>query len=133
MKKQITYLAAPYSHPDPAIRERRFRAINRAAAILIKSGKIVFSPISMSHPIAEAHGMPKGFDFWERQDLAFLDISREMIILPLAGWLESLGVLAEARFCLSRMIPVTVCSLQYPAVEDFIKKRTLMRKLRQTA
>ena len=47
----IIYLAAPYSHPDPGVRERRFRAINRAAAALIAEGRIVFSPISMSHPI----------------------------------------------------------------------------------
>ena len=46
------YLAGPYSHKDPLIREQRFKMLNKYAAHLMRQGHIVYSPISMSHPIA---------------------------------------------------------------------------------
>ena len=40
----MIYLASPYSHPDPAVREERFREACRAAAKLISLGRIVSRP-----------------------------------------------------------------------------------------
>jgi hypothetical protein len=42
----MIYLASPYSHPDRAVREERFRGACRATAALLRSGHAVFSPIA---------------------------------------------------------------------------------------
>ncbi len=40
----MIYLASPYSHPDPAVREQRFRAAGDTAAALIRAGHIGLLP-----------------------------------------------------------------------------------------
>ena len=79
--KKIIYLACPYSHTDPEIREFRFRQVNEAASRLMKMGKIVFSPISHTHPIALAGDLPLGWDYWESFDRAYLEASQEVVVL----------------------------------------------------
>jgi hypothetical protein len=54
MKRTLTYLAAPYSHKDHHMMVVRFLAINQYAAKLMSRGDYIFSPISHTHPIAEA-------------------------------------------------------------------------------
>jgi len=60
----MIYLATPYSDPDPEVREFRYREVNKAAAQLISEGHHVFSPISHTHPIAQAGDLPTGWDYW---------------------------------------------------------------------
>jgi nucleoside 2-deoxyribosyltransferase len=92
----MIYLASPYSHPDPAVREERYRAACRAAAALLLAGQPVFSPIAHSHWIAE-HGLPYAWSFWEPLDRWFLERCDEVVVLTLDGWNESVGVQAEIR------------------------------------
>lgn len=92
----LVYLACPYSHDDPFVRRERFEYASRAAAELMAAGLLVFSPISHTHPIAE-HGLPKGWDFWEKYDRAILGVCKAMIVLMLEGWRESVGVQAEIQ------------------------------------
>jgi nucleoside 2-deoxyribosyltransferase len=92
----MIYLASPYSHPDPAVREQRFRAACRAAVALLRAVQVVFSPITHSHPLAQ-HGLPGNWQFWERYDRAFLERCDEVVVLMLDGWGESVGVQAEIR------------------------------------
>lgn len=51
------YLATPYSHPDPKVREARFQAVNAVAAQLMRDGHHVYSPISHAHPTLRDAGM----------------------------------------------------------------------------
>jgi hypothetical protein len=97
MSKDLIYLACPYSSPDPAVREQRFHAVNRAAARLMEQGDLIFSPISHSHPIAIDGGLPKDWGFWERYDRAILGCCRTLIVLCLPGWEQSVGVQAEIK------------------------------------
>jgi nucleoside 2-deoxyribosyltransferase len=90
----MIYLASPYSHPDAIVRERRFRAACSAAARLIRSGEIVFSPVAHCHAIALC-GVPTDWRFWERHDRRFLEFCDEVVVLMLDGWRESVGVQAE--------------------------------------
>ncbi len=92
----MIYLASPYSHPDPAVREQRFHAACQAAVALLHAGRVVFSPIAHSHPLAQ-HGLPGNWHFWERYDRAFLELCDEVVVLMLDGWQESVGVQAEIR------------------------------------
>lgn len=106
MTRTLTYLAVPYSHPDSDVRVMRFNAANKAAGILMRRGDVVFSPISHTHPIAEECDLPKGWEFWESFDRAYLAASRLLVILCIDGWQESTGVRAEFKIATEMGIPV---------------------------
>ena len=76
----MIYLAVPYSHADAAVRQQRFDAACRAAAALIRQGKVVFSPVSHGHAIC-SHGLPSDWAFWQHLDRHFLDICDEVVVL----------------------------------------------------
>ena len=93
----LIYLSSPYSNPDPAVREQRFAAICRHAAAMMRAGKLVFSPIAHTHPIAQHGELPTGFDYWREYNEAMLDCCEELHVLMLDGWRESVGVAAEIK------------------------------------
>jgi Domain of unknown function (DUF1937) len=92
----MIYLASPYSHPDGAVRERRFRDACRAAAVLLRSGRAVFSPIIHGHPLVE-YGLATDWSFWQWQDREHLAPCDEVVVLMLDGWQESVGLQEEIR------------------------------------
>lgn len=94
----MIYLAIPYSHPDPAVREQRYQLANRVTAQLIQQGHVVFSPISHSHNISPL--LPPQVDTWETwkmQDLPFLRVCSTLVVITAEGWRESVGVQAEIQ------------------------------------
>lgn len=93
--KTLVYLATPYSHSDPNVREERFRAVNKAAADLMRAGLHIYSPISHTHPIALAGDLPLGWEYWQAYDRAILASCCKLIVLMLDGWRESKGVTGE--------------------------------------
>jgi hypothetical protein len=102
----MIYLAIPYSHSDPEVREQRFQMANIGAARLMGQGHHVFSPISHTHPIALAGDLPLGWDFWAEYDRQILSICNTVVVLCLDGWQESKGVQAEIALAGSMDIPV---------------------------
>ena len=104
--KQLVYLACPYSHTDRSVRVARFEAVNKVAAALMREGLKVFSPISHTHPIAEAGELPLGWDYWHEYDKAFLSASYKMVVLMLDGWRESAGVNGEIE--IARLMGIDV-------------------------
>ncbi len=106
MIENYIYLASPYSHPDPQVREERFQEVNKAAAVLMQRGWVVYSPISHSHPIALAHDLPRGWTFWGRMDKAFIKHALLVAVLMLPGWRESVGIKAEMAIAREFNIPV---------------------------
>jgi len=101
----MIYLASPYTHPDPKIREERFQAVCLQASIMMRRGITVFSPIAHMHPIAQ-YGMPVGWEFWKVFDTEFLEMCSELHILKLPGFKESKGVLGEIQIAESLGKPV---------------------------
>jgi len=113
----IKYLAAPYSHPDPRVREHRHDQATFVCAELIRRGEIIFSPITHCHFMAKGHRLPNDADYWLRYCLVFLRKSSKLYVLQLPGWKESKGVQAEIKFATSRNIPI-----EYITIEDFSGK-----------
>ncbi len=101
----MIYLASPYSHPDPTVRERRFREACRAAAQFMRTGQAVFSPIAHGHCIC-TYGLPTDWRFWEPFDRHQLARCDEVVVLTLDGWRESVGVQSEIRIAAEYGIPV---------------------------
>lgn len=98
---QIVYLACPYTHAKSEVMEARFEAANRAAAALIKRGHIVYSPITMTHPIDKVMAGSSntlGSDFWVQFDEAFMRACSSMYVLMIDGWDRSSGIKREIAF-----------------------------------
>jgi hypothetical protein len=87
--------------------DSRFHAANRAAALLMAKGKLVFSPISHTHPIAMAGELPTGWSYWEAYDRAMLYCCEELIVLTLIGWKDSVGVSNEIRIATELGLTIT--------------------------
>ena len=92
---ELVYLASPYSHPNPNVREMRFIAACHAAADLMRQGYRVFSPIAHGHSIAVRSPLPETWDFWREQDFAVLRHCDRLFVLTLSNWIRSVGVRAE--------------------------------------
>lgn len=103
------YLACPYSHPDPEVRKSRYEAVNIAAAKIILSGHVVYSPISHSHGITNT-GLPMDWNFWKRIDQEFIRWADQVWILQLEGWRNSHGVKAEMNLAFNELKLVRLVS-----------------------
>ena len=97
---KIIYLACPYTHPDPVIRNDRAELASLAAANIMEGFKhAVYSPITHGHRVHE-HLQRKGdHAFWMNQCLPILHRCEELWLLPLEGWDKSRGVEDELKFC----------------------------------
>lgn len=107
----MIYLAGPYTHHNPEIREQRFADLTCAAHRLMIEGHVVFSPVTHGHTIAERHDTPIDFEWWEDQSLGMLRHASKMIVVMLHGWQESRGVAAEIRTAEILGIPVEYIKL----------------------
>ncbi|WP_051053241.1 DUF1937 family protein [Afipia clevelandensis] len=105
----LLYLACPYSHADLDVRVYRFDRATEAAAELIKQGRIVFSPITMTHPIDLVLTKGKGTlgsEYWLAFDKVFMDRCDELAVLQIDGWNESNGVLREIEYFRKQNKPI---------------------------
>lgn len=99
------FLACPYSHADDNVVQNRFIACNKVAAAIIESGHVVFSQVTMSHPInlvLEKTDKVNIGKMWAPVDAVFLDLMEELIILDLEGWDKSAGIKREIEFYQAR-------------------------------
>ncbi|MHB0978414.1 MAG: DUF1937 family protein [Minisyncoccota bacterium] len=108
------YLASPYSHSMPAVRELRFHQANAAAAWLMRQGHVVFSPISHSHPIAAYLPEKQLLDhkFWMAQDLGILTLASSLFVLMTPGWDKSKGMAAELLHAKKHNIQIEYLKLE---------------------
>jgi hypothetical protein len=113
MSGYYVYLASPYSHPDPAVKQARYEAACRAAARFMEHSEVVFSPIAHSHAI-EIVGQPidPTHDFWMRQDRPLLKGAAELYVLDIDGWKQSKGVTEEIAIAHKLGMPVYLVSEQ---------------------
>jgi len=88
------YIAIPYSHPDAAMRQRRYHKATEYLATLSARGEVAFSPITHSHPMAY-YDLPTSWDFWSTIDLRILSGCEEIHVIKMDGWDTSRGVTAE--------------------------------------
>lgn len=91
---ELIYLAAPYTS-DKQTEDTRFKQVTRVAGHLMDKGYIVFSPITMCHPIRLACGLPGDWEYWKKYDAIFIEKADCLFILTLVGWRESKGIAKE--------------------------------------
>ena len=89
------YLASPYTHDDPAIRELRYRLAREHTAKLLTARIPVYSPIVHCHDLAKCHALPHDAEFWKWYNLAMMQSSTKLRVLTIEGWNVSQGVTWE--------------------------------------
>lgn len=103
---QIYYLASPYAHPSPSIREQRYRDLQEYAGPLMVAGYFIYAPILQTHPVAARFSLPVEFEWWEQYNRAFIRISAGVIVADISGWSESRGVRHEIALARKMLLPV---------------------------
>jgi hypothetical protein len=102
----FAYVASPYSHPDPHVREMRYAYAAKYTAERIAAGECVYSPIVHNHHLAKTFSLRGDFAFWRDFDLSMLAYAYELRILQIDGWSESAGVTAERQFAADRNVRI---------------------------
>jgi hypothetical protein len=105
--QELIYIASPYSHESQNVMRDRFHAVCEYAGRMMQAGKVVYSPIAHSHPIAMRVGLPTDWEYWERFDRVMLQQCTELHVLQIEGWYESEGVRAEVCMAEQLGLPVT--------------------------
>ncbi len=105
----MIYLASPYTHPNPVVREKRFDAACAAAAWLMRAGLSVYAPIAHSHPLVR-YGLPIEWEFWQANDCEHMKRCNELLVLTLDGWKTSRGVQAEIDLAIEMGLPIRYLS-----------------------
>ena len=94
----MIYLAIPYTHKSAKVRRYRYQLATHVAGEIMRTENVpVFSPITHSHPIAEAGGLPLTWEHYEEIDTAMIMACDEIVVLCSYGWNESTGVSAETE------------------------------------
>jgi len=102
----ISYLGAPYSHPDEKVRKFRLDSTSKLASRLFNQGRFVYSPLT--HNISLSYfGNETTFETWGTFDLEMLSRCDELLVYKLPGWQESKGLLNEINFAKEHNIPIT--------------------------
>ena len=109
--EDVTYLAAPFSDPDPQVSEARRHTASLAASIMIDSGATVFSPLSYEEPLMSV-GLTLNADQWYAFDLRILRKCDSLTVLKIPGWEQSYGVQLEINEANRIGIPVRYLSLE---------------------
>lgn len=102
----LFYLASPYSSPDDAIEQKRYRDVVEATAYFLSQGVLIYSPIVHNHEPRYVADLPGHVDFWWKLDKRMIQACNGLWVLALEGWDESVGIQKEVEFALSSMMPV---------------------------
>lgn len=103
----MIYLASPYSHKNPAIRNARYHAAFAYATYAMSKGEVIFSPIVYGHEFAINGYAQTDHLWWQRFNERILLAATELRVLQLIGWDDSLGVTHEIEFAERHLIPIT--------------------------
>jgi hypothetical protein len=110
----LIYLASPYSHNDPKIRQERYDKTLRVTAKLITRGYHIFSPIAYIHAIVEHLitadcTIPTDYFEFKNGEKFDKDIIRrcdEFWVFTLDGFKNSIGVIEEWDFAQRLYLPI---------------------------
>ena len=115
---KLAYLACPYTHENPTVRERRHEIANDYAARLT-ADVAVFSPITHG-PMLEQYLKPsvsKNHKFWMDQCIPILRVCQEVFVLPLSGWRQSKGVQIELELARQLLLPIRIIQSEEQELE----------------
>jgi hypothetical protein len=92
------YVASPFSHSDPEVRHKRYLRAMWYTMSLLKNRQWAYSPIVHCYEMARLHDLATDAIFWMDYNFALLSQARELHVLCLDGWKDSVGVKGEVAF-----------------------------------
>jgi Domain of unknown function (DUF1937) len=122
LSADLIYLASPYSHPDPEVREQRFQTVCKVAAKLMSKGHLIFCPIAHTHPLVIHGQLATGWEFWDKYDRAILSKCSEFWVVCLAGWQTSVGVQAEMAIAKELNLPIRFVDSDGETITPLVEK-----------
>lgn len=91
------YLGSPYSKYAQGL-DVAARLVAESAAILMRRGLVVFSPIAHGHAVTHEGNLPAlDWTFWQRQCDPLVDAAAALVVLQMEGWWESVGLEYEIK------------------------------------
>jgi hypothetical protein len=108
MEKGLYFLSCAY-HGTEEQKAYRTELFLKAAAVFLRQGIHLFSPVIYVNKIVEKLNLPS---LEERRDMVmpylfyFLRVSKGLILITTDGWQHSWGVQLELKFCQENRIPV---------------------------
>lgn len=133
--KKLVYLACPYTHENRWVMVARFEAANIVSAKLMADGEYIFSPISHTHPIAEASkynkiSLPRGWGYWQEYDRSILRKCGKVKVLCLPEWQYSKGVQDEIQIGNDFGIPIEYLDYDFiPTFDELVEMAKRMEKV----
>jgi hypothetical protein len=123
--ERLIYVAAPFTHSDPAVVTARMAAFDATVAWLIRDRRAFpISPLLLA-PIVTREKLPSDWNFWQHYSRRLLGRCDELAILPLPGYEESEGLRAEVAFAQSLSLPVITLPFQIDVYEDALAQARL--------
>jgi len=119
--KPICYLGAPYSDPDPKIRQFREQAVTQKVFDLWKKGILVYSPLTHNCPV-DRLGVFGDYQTWLDFDHSMLSRCDKLLFLKLPGWEKSKGLQAEMAFAKQLGLPIKAIEVE----PEFLEKISTM-------
>ena len=103
----MIYVASPYTTNNRRILEWRKRAVCKYVERLLKYGIAAYSPIVHTIGLSRySKRLPMKFRYYAKVDRDMLSVAKELHVLMLPGWRESVGVIQEIIWALERKIPI---------------------------
>jgi len=103
----LTYLAAPYRHPEKSVRDARLEAVSRVASELTEIDRRVFCPLTYAASLLENGFDLRDDEWWYEYDLGWLSHCAKLVVLTLPGWSDSKGVQLEIEAAENWSIPIS--------------------------
>lgn len=114
----MIYIASPYSHRDPAIREHRFQMVEKYIVSELRQKMVAFSPIVYAHKMAVEFGLPTDAEYWKGFNNSIIRLCASVTVLRLIGWDKSLGVEYEMQLARELRIPVFFADIEGEVVPN---------------
>lgn len=112
----MIYIASPYWHEDPEIRQSRIAAVAAFHAHLVRHPPRSFYYSPLANAVGASAGeIPEAY--WRNHGLHMLGFAQTLYVYCLPGWEASTGVKLEIALAHKRGIPVHYFSATGEAIE----------------
>lgn len=113
------YIASPYTHDDPMIRQRRYeKALDFTSWLAVTYRLWGYSPIVHSHNMDMQGSSKFTHDFWLAWGLTMLRPSSGLVVFQIKGWEDSAGVDEEIELAMEIGKPVYMSQMLWGNVYD---------------
>lgn len=106
MDDSYIYIALPYTDDDKNIVEERVVIAMKYAATLFQKGEYAFSVVVHCHEMSKRFNMPKTYDFWKHYCEIMIKNCKEVHLLQIEGYKESVGCAGEIEIANNFAKPV---------------------------